>query len=111
MTAGVSVQHAWGRYKHRRGNKKTVAYLLLEPLEGLLSGHEMAAADRAGGATALANTESGTFQYDVEVHTVDTDTGVVLDTQVNVLLDTEAEVSHAGESFLGQLVFTDLGKA
>ena len=44
----------------------------------------------------------------VEVHAVDTNTGVVLDTQVNVLGDTEAEVAGLGEVALLQFVLLDL---
>lgn len=44
----------------------------------------------------------------VEVHAVDTNTGVVLDTQVNVLADTETEVAGLGEVLLPQLVLLDL---
>ena len=44
----------------------------------------------------------------VEVHSVDTDGGVVLDTQVNVLADTEAEVAGLGEVALAELVLLDL---
>lgn len=34
---------------------------------------------------------------DVEVHTENTDSWVVLDTEINVLLDTETEVTSCGE--------------
>lgn len=44
----------------------------------------------------------------VEVHTVDTDAGVVLDTQVDVLADTEAEVTGLGEVPFSQFVLLDL---
>lgn len=44
----------------------------------------------------------------VEVHTVDTNAGVVLDTQVDVLGDTETEVAGRGEVALLQLVLLDL---
>lgn len=44
----------------------------------------------------------------VEVHTVDTNTGVVLDTEVNVLVDTETEVAGLGEVALAELVLLDL---
>jgi hypothetical protein len=44
----------------------------------------------------------------VEVHTVDTNTRVVLDTEIDVLADTEAEVAGLGEVLLSQLVFLDL---
>ena len=47
---------------------------------------------------------------DVEVHTVDTNAGVVLDAQINVFLDTEAEVAGVAEVVSSQLVLTYLGK-
>lgn len=47
----------------------------------------------------LSSSDSSTWSThdDVEVHTEDTDSGVVLDTEINVLLDTETEVSSLGE--------------
>lgn len=44
----------------------------------------------------------------VEVHAVDTDTGVVLDTQIDVLGDTETEVTGLREVALAELVLLDL---
>lgn len=44
----------------------------------------------------------------VEVHAVDTNTGVVLDTQIDVLGDTEAEVAGLGEVALLEFVLLDL---
>jgi hypothetical protein len=44
----------------------------------------------------------------VEVHTVDTDTRVVLDTEIDVLVDTETEVAGLGEVALAELVLLDL---
>ena len=44
----------------------------------------------------------------VEVHSVNTDTRVVLDTQVDVLGDTETEVAGLGEVALAELVLLDL---
>ena len=44
----------------------------------------------------------------VEVHTVDTNTGVVLDTEIDVLVDTETEVAGLGEVALAELVLLDL---
>lgn len=58
--------------------------------------------------SALRNPLAGTGHAAVEVHTVDTNTGVVLDSQVDVLADTEAEVASLGEVALPQLVFLDL---
>ena len=44
----------------------------------------------------------------VKVHSVDTNTRVVLDAEIDVLADTEAEVAGLGEVALSQLVFLDL---
>lgn len=45
---------------------------------------------------------------DVEIHSKDTDGGVVPGTQVDVLLDTEAEVAGLGEVLAAELVLLDL---
>ncbi|GAO47189.1 hypothetical protein G7K_1399-t1 [Saitoella complicata NRRL Y-17804] len=80
----------------------------LEPTDGL-SGVDLVVNTNATLAVLLlGNTGSGTVHDDVEVHTVDTDSRVVLDTQVNVLLDTETEVTGLGEVALPQLVLLDL---
>jgi len=47
-------------------------------------------------------------EYDVEVHAVDANVGVVLNTQVNVLLDAEAEVPRRTEVTFSQLVLSHL---
>lgn len=44
----------------------------------------------------------------VEVHAVDTDTGIVLHAQVDVLADTEAKVAGLGEVALEELILLDL---
>ena len=42
---------------------------------------------------AALHTAAGAGEADVEVHSVDTSGGIVLDAEVNVLLDTETEVT------------------
>ena len=54
------------------------------------------------------NTRTGAAHDDVEVHTEDTDAGVVARTEIDVLLDTEAEVASLGEVALAELVLLDL---
>jgi hypothetical protein len=44
----------------------------------------------------------------VEVHSVDTNRGVVLDSQINVFANTESEIASLAEVALPQLVFLDL---
>lgn len=103
---------------------------VLEPLEGLGAGDLVVGAEGGLAAAALGDvlTRTGPIKVSlslppihfiscsmeehshaaVEVHTVDTNTGVVLDTQVNVLADTETEVTGLGEVPLSQLVLLDL---
>src|SRR4051794_17296631 len=45
---------------------------------------------------------------DEEVHSVDTNAGVVLDTEIDVLGDTESEVTSLREVALAELVLLDL---
>lgn len=68
----------------------------------------MAGADSGLGAAAASNTLTGAGHAAVEVHAVDTDTGVVLDAEIDVLGNTEAEVAGLGEVALAQLVLLDL---
>lgn len=68
----------------------------------------MGGTDSALGATAAGDTLTGAGHAAVEVHAVDTDTGVVLDAEIDVLGDTEAEVAGLGEVALAELVLLDL---
>ena len=68
----------------------------------------MGGTDPALGATAADDTLTGAGHAAVEVHTVDTDTGVVLDSEIDVVADTEAEVAGLAEVALAQLVLLDL---
>lgn len=58
--------------------------------------------------TFLGLVEEGNIHDGVEVHTVDTNTGVVLDTEIDVLGDTETEVTGLREVALAELVLLDL---
>lgn len=57
---------------------------------------------------ALGHTLARAGHAGVEVHSVDTDSGVVLDAQIDVLADAEAEVARLREVALAQLVLLDL---
>lgn len=61
------------------------------------------------GSASLSSGNSGTVSVhdNVEVHTVNTNTWVVLDTQVNVLVNTETEVTSGREVSLLQLELLD----
>jgi hypothetical protein len=49
-----------------------------------------------------------TIHHDVEVHTEDTNAGVVSCTEINVLLHAEAKVAGLGEVSVTELVLLDL---
>lgn len=53
--------------------------------------------DLANSVLPGGNSHTRSAHDDVEVHTEDTDSGVVLDTEVDVLLNTETEVTGLGE--------------
>jgi len=65
-------------------------------------------AETARSAPSAGNTAAGTLEDDEEVHTVDTDLGIVLDAEIDVLLDTETERASLGEVVLAELELLDL---
>jgi hypothetical protein len=67
--------------------------LLDEPLLGVLLGDALELADVGLLLAAAGNTVAGLAEHDVEVHTENTSSSVVLDAQVDVLVDTETEVA------------------
>lgn len=79
-----------------------------EPLHGLLAGNTLVLSDDSDGSAAVLDTGTGASENDVDIHTEDTDGGIVLDTEIDVLLDTETEVSSVGEVTLEQLVLLNL---
>lgn len=81
---------------------------LLEPLDGVVTGDAVGGTDPALGAATADDTLTGAGHAAVEVHSVDTDTGVVLDSEIDVLADTEAEVAGLAEVALAQLILLDL---
>lgn len=81
---------------------------LLEPADGVIAGDAVGGADTALGTATAADALTRAGHAAVEVHAVDTDTGVVLDAEINVLGDTEAEVAGLAEVALAKLVLLDL---
>jgi len=81
---------------------------LLEPFDSLIAVDAVASTNSALAAAAAADTLTGSGHAAVEVHTVDTNRGVVLDTEINVLVDTEAKVTGLTEVALAELVLLDL---
>ena len=82
--------------------------LLLEPLDGFSLLDVVRASNGGASALALGDAFSAAAEDDVEVHTVDTGGGIVLDTEIDVLVDTEAEGAGAGEVVGAEFVLLDL---
>merc|ERR1712122_240360 len=80
----------------------------LEPLLSFLLADFMFRSDSGVLGAPVSNSVPGPTQDYIKVHTVDTNTGVVLDTQVDMFIDTETEVALLGETSLPQLVLLDL---
>lgn len=65
----------------------------LEPRDGVLGSDLVLVTDSGLLLLPLGDTHTRSAHDDVEVHSEDTNSRVVLDSEVNVLLDTESEVS------------------
>jgi hypothetical protein len=49
-------------------------------------------------------------QYNIEIQSIDSNTGVILNAQINVFLDAKPKVACVGKIVLPQFVFSDLIK-
>ena len=81
---------------------------LLEPLDGVFLVGSVRVTNNTSSSLSSGDSGTSSVHDNVEVHTVDTDTWVVLDTQVNVFVNTETEVTSGREVLGSQLVFLDL---
>ena len=80
----------------------------LEPFHSIVLGESVGETNAAGLALPVSDIHARAAEDNVEVHTIDTDMGIVLDSQIDVFLDTETKVSILREVLTTQLVFTDL---
>lgn len=71
----------------------------------------MVGAKLAGGMAATGDTAARALKNNEEIHTIDTDGGIVLDAKIDVLLDTKAKVSSSREVLGVQLVLLNLQAA
>lgn len=77
-------------------------------LDSLITLDLVGSSDSGLAAAALGNTLSRTGHAGVEVHSVNSDSRVVLDTEIDVLADSETEVASLREVALAELVLLDL---
>ncbi|KAH3669059.1 hypothetical protein OGAPHI_001655 [Ogataea philodendri] len=89
-------------------SKNVSIVLSLEPRNSVLLRTFVRNTNSTPSSLSSCNSETGSTHHNVEVHTVDTDTWVVLDTKVDVFLDTETKVSGLGEVSVLELVFFHL---
>ena len=82
--------------------------LLLEPLHRLLPGDTLTRSEPGGAPLPASNTVARPLQHNKEIHTEDTNMGVILQTEIDVFLNTETEVSSLGEVPGKELVLLDL---
>lgn len=75
--------------------------LLLDPVASLVLGDLVVVSDAVLAVLPLGDTSSFTGQYNVKVHSVNTDTWVVLDSHVDMLVNSESEVTRVAK-VLGQ---------
>ena len=53
----------------------------------------------------VTHVEAWSTQNHIEIHSIDSNTGIILDTQIYVFLDTKTKVASRREVVLVQLVF------
>lgn len=82
--------------------------LLLEPLDGIVLGDLVVDTNGSSASLSSGNSVTGSADDDEEVHSVNSDIGVVLDTKIDVLVDTETEVTGLREVLGSELVLLDL---
>merc|ERR1719329_1124553 len=81
--------------------------LLLEPGDGVLLGQALPEAHAVLAQLPPPDAHASTLHDDVEIHTVDTRVGVVLDAKIDVLRDTETPVPVLGEVLALKLELLD----
>jgi hypothetical protein len=78
-----------------------------EPLLSIFSSDSLLKTNVIAATLALRNTETRARENDVEIHTIDTDGGIVFETEIDVFVDTEAEVTTGREALIGEFEFLD----
>lgn len=96
------------KYDTQDTHKDNTIEALLEPCHSILLLDTVREANSRLCLPPLRYPRTRTTHHDVEVHTEDTDAGIVTCAQIDVLLDTETKVSGIGEVLAAELVLLDL---
>lgn len=108
ITPIVSKKNAHPSCDHRQHLPDNSLEPGLVPFDDLIPADLVGRTDGGPGTAALGDALTTAAHADVEVHSVDTDSGIVLDSEIDVLADTETEVTGLGEVALAELVLLDL---
>ena len=92
------------KYDTQDTHKDNTIEALLEPCHSILLLDTVREANSRLCLPPLRYPRTRTTHHDVEVHTEDTDAGIVTCAQIDVLLDTETEVASLREVLAPQLV-------
>ena len=71
-----------------------------EPLDGLALCDTLLNTNSADSSLTSANSETSTFQDNEDVHTIDTNAGIVLNSEIDVFFNAETEVAVVSEILL-----------
>jgi hypothetical protein len=88
--------------------KSQKSHLLLEPLHSILLAQAVVDSNFTSLPATIDHAKPRTTKDNVKVHSVDTNTRIVLDSQIDVLLDSETKVSVVGETIVSEFVFLHL---
>ena len=80
----------------------------LKPFHSIILGELVGMSNAASFAFSVSDIHARTTKNNIEIHTINTNGGIVLDTQVNVFLNTKAEIAVLAEVVATQFIFTDL---
>ena len=75
----------------------------LEPALGISLGDSVLDTDATTLALFVGDSVSGSLEDNVDIHTVNSNGGIVFQTKIDVLVDSETEVSTGGETVGGKL--------
>jgi len=79
----------------------------LEPFDGISLNDSVVGTNSASSLSSSGNSLTGTAHDAIKVHSVNSDTRIVLDSQVDVFRNTESKVSTLREVSLAKFVFLD----
>ena len=83
-------------------------YLLLEPFHGLFLRYLVRGTNMSFSSPSLCHIESWAAKYNIEIHSINTNSWVILDTKINMFLDSKPKVSwnNKNVSLIKDIIYT-----